>query len=177
MSLALLIFAEFYYLVDRSSEKCNLYTEPISFQAAFGFSLITASTVGYGFIGSGDVFYFDCPLLVFIVYLQIMFSLMLNAFVVGLILQRVGRANTTAQQVLFSNKPIIRKLNVTLSSVHCITLESSVAILLECSDLCTSSVTVDTQLPPSIFLGCAVHSYFQTKQPRYLSIFSSNTNN
>eukprot|EP00924_Labyrinthula_sp_SR-Ha-C_P004167 snap_masked-scaffold_3-processed-gene-16.50-mRNA-1 protein AED:0.04 eAED:0.04 QI:0/-1/0/1/-1/1/1/0/566 len=122
ITFGFLIFSGFYIAVDRSSDQCRLgpiiekengesSTKHIGFQAAFGFSLITSSTIGYGFVGSGDTFYFDCKPFVVVVYFQAVVSMLLNALVVGIILQRVGRANTRAHQVIFSNKAVIRNIN------------------------------------------------------------------
>lgn len=111
----LLLFSGVYFVVDRSSDGCHLgdledgveYIH-ITFQSAFGFSLITASTVGYGFISTGDAFNTECPAFVVAVYFQVLQSLMMNAFVVGVILQQMGRANLRAHQVVFSNKAILK---------------------------------------------------------------------
>ena len=80
----------------------------MGFQAAFGFSVITASTIGYGFTGAAEPFFYDCPAFVVVVYFQVIASLIMNAFVVGVILQRVGRADTRSHQVICSDKACIR---------------------------------------------------------------------
>jgi len=107
----LLMFAALYMAVDRPGQDCGIASAPseaVSFQTAFAFSLITSSTIGYGFPASGDPFFQDCVSLVVVVYFQVIISLAINALVVGLVLQRLGRADSRSHQVLFSNKACIR---------------------------------------------------------------------
>jgi hypothetical protein len=66
--------------------------------------LITSSTIGYGFPESSSPFFYDCPSLVVIIYIQVIVSLLINAVVVGFVLQRLGRADNRSHQVVFSNK-------------------------------------------------------------------------
>lgn len=107
----LLVFAGFYMVVDRPEQSCGLTAEAaqaVSFQTAFAFSLITSSTIGYGFPSSSDPFFHDCVSLVVVVYFQIIVSMAINALVVGLVLQRLGRADSRSHQVVFSDKACIR---------------------------------------------------------------------
>mmetsp|Transcript_22350 Transcript_22350/g.35767 ORF Transcript_22350/g.35767 Transcript_22350/m.35767 type:complete len:518 (-) Transcript_22350:28-1581(-) len=53
-------------------------------------------------------FFHDCVGLVVIVYFQVIVSLGINALVVGLVLQRLGRADSRSHQVVFSDKAVIR---------------------------------------------------------------------
>ncbi|GBG24824.1 Inward rectifier potassium channel 2 [Hondaea fermentalgiana] len=107
----LLVFAGFYMAVDRPEQSCGLTataSQAVTFQTAFAFSLITSSTIGYGFPSSSDPFFHDCVSLVVVVYLQVIVSLAINALVVGLVLQRLGRADSRSHQVVFSDKACIR---------------------------------------------------------------------
>ena len=79
--------------------------------AAFSFSMITATTTGYGFVEDGITdpnFYYDCDSLVAVVWLQTVVSLVLNAALVGIIFARLGRADKRSHQVIFSNRACIR---------------------------------------------------------------------
>jgi len=107
----LIVFTGLYIAIDEPGGACAIGADPneaMGFQAAFGFSLITSSTIGYGFPGSGNPFFVDCVGLVVIVYFQVIVSLLISALVVGMVLQRLGRADTRSHQVVFSNKACIR---------------------------------------------------------------------
>jgi len=113
-TIELLIFAGLYVALDRPGQFCGIAFaegDAVSFQTAFAFSLITASTIGYGFPSSSQPFFSTCVSLVMVVYFQVLVSLCLNALIVGLTIQRLGRADSRSHQVVFSDKACIRAIH------------------------------------------------------------------
>jgi len=112
----ILFFALIYKWFDESDPKveCGLgeVDSPISFNAAFAFSLETCTTVGYGLPNSTNGFFEpNCGVLQVMIYFQMVCSMMSNAFLFAFFFARLGRCDQRGVQVLFSNKAIIEKRN------------------------------------------------------------------
>jgi len=104
------VFALIYQLFDNPESECGLGPkgETIGFSTAFAFSLETCTTVGYGLPNSSNGFFEpECSRLQFIIYLQMVFSMMFNGFLFAFMFARLGRCESRAVQVLFSDKAII----------------------------------------------------------------------
>ena len=112
----IIIFSFVYMLADavQPDVDCGL-TDPddnyqtIPFSSAFAFSLETATTVGYGLPGSSNAFFEGCPELQVVIYMQMLYSLLFNAFLFAFFFARLSRAENRGIQVIFGDKAIIRK--------------------------------------------------------------------
>ena len=107
-----LFFAVIYHTIDAMDpdKDCGLASDPgetIDFLGAFAFSLETCTTVGYGLPGGTNGFFENCPRLQAAIYLQMVFSMLFNAFLFAFFFSRLARAEARGTQVLFSNKAII----------------------------------------------------------------------
>ena len=91
--LSIILFALIYRGMDGSThlqEECSLGgNETISFDTAFAFSLETCTTVGYGLPGSTNAFFEKCAGLQSIVCLQMIWSMMFNAFLMAFFFSRL----------------------------------------------------------------------------------------
>jgi hypothetical protein len=105
------VFAGIYMLMDRRNNEisCGLTADdvPISFGAAFAFSLETCTTVGYGLPSSVNSLFNTCQALQATVYLQLVWSMLFNAFMFAFFYARLGRSESRATQVVFSNKAVV----------------------------------------------------------------------
>lgn len=81
--------------------------DPIRFPGAFAFSLETCTTVGYGLPSGNNAFFERCPGLQLVIYFQMVYSMLFNAFLLAFFFSRLARSETRAHQVLFSDKAII----------------------------------------------------------------------
>ncbi|GMI37927.1 hypothetical protein TrCOL_g8819 [Triparma columacea] len=111
----ILIFAGFYVAADtvQPDVDCGLTknsNEILGFSAAFAFSLETTTTVGYGLPGSSNAFFEGCPELQVVIYFQMLFSILFNAFLFAFFFARVARCETRGIQVVFGQKAIIKRL-------------------------------------------------------------------
>ena len=108
----IIVFAAVYVAIDRNDLEvnCGLGTEgnPIEFGPAFAFSLETCTTVGYGLPNGVNAFFeTGCGSIVFIIYLQMVWSMLFNAFLFAFFYNRLGRCEARAVQVVLSNKAIV----------------------------------------------------------------------
>ena len=107
------IFASIYQGVDNAYEftDCGLSSSfgKLSFGGFFAFSLQTCTTVGYGLPGSSQAFFQNCPAIQFIVYCQMMFSMMFNAFLFAFVFNRMAKSESRASQVIMSGTCCIHK--------------------------------------------------------------------
>ncbi|OAO14366.1 hypothetical protein AV274_3956 [Blastocystis sp. ATCC 50177/Nand II] len=71
-------------------------------------SLETITTVGYTVT---DISFHDEPVAFVLLYCEMMQSVMMNAFCIGVIYARLSRALTRARSILFSKKAVIREIN------------------------------------------------------------------
>lgn len=111
-TILLCVFAAIYVWVDRinTADNCGLGKagDPIEWGAAFAFSLETCSTVGYGLPNSVNSFFSQgCYPVVIAIYLQMVWSMLFNAFMVTFMYSRLGRAETRGIQVVMGNKAIV----------------------------------------------------------------------
>lgn len=106
----MLIFAGIYMAIDGEKSACGLaaINTTLPFLTAFSFSLETMTTIGYGIPYDPEAFFNGCWTLPVAVYAQALIFIVLNAAFLGLIFARVGRAQTRASQIIFSDKAVIR---------------------------------------------------------------------
>ena len=81
---------------------------PITYYTAFAFSLETCTTVGYGLPGGSNAFFENCPGIQVVIYLQMTFSMMFNAFLFSFFFTRLAKSESRAVQVVFSEKCVVR---------------------------------------------------------------------
>ena len=105
----IVLFALLFQWVDvmYSGTDCGLGKLP--FGGYFAFSLETTTTVGYGLPGSTNAFFENCPGIQFVIYLQMVWSMLYNAFLFAFFFSRLGRCEARASQVIFSNKAVVRR--------------------------------------------------------------------
>jgi len=111
----IIVFAVIYIIADKLNPgvDCGLGVEgdgtTIPFYTAFAFSLETSTTVGYGLPGNSSAFFHNCPYILLSIYCQQISSMIFNAFILALLFARFSRCEARSNQVLFTNKAIIRK--------------------------------------------------------------------
>jgi hypothetical protein len=113
-------------------EDCGLSQEPgspIKFGPAFAFSLETCTSgthaapsnscgrsqsnmrapplVGYGLPGGTNAFFENCPTLQVVLYFQMLFSMMFNAFLIAFFYSRIARCDQRGAQVILSKKALL----------------------------------------------------------------------
>ena len=71
-------------------------------------SLETITTVGYTV---SDVSFNDQPVAFILLFCEMMQSVLMNSFCIGVIYARVSRALTRARSIIFSKKAVIREIN------------------------------------------------------------------
>eukprot|EP00540_Astrosyne_radiata_P000087 CAMPEP_0116866346 /NCGR_PEP_ID=MMETSP0418-20121206/25970_1 /TAXON_ID=1158023 /ORGANISM="Astrosyne radiata, Strain 13vi08-1A" /LENGTH=405 /DNA_ID=CAMNT_0004501955 /DNA_START=343 /DNA_END=1560 /DNA_ORIENTATION=- len=106
----ILAFAVMYKIIDDAygvNTNCGL--GPLHFGGYFAFSLETTTTVGYGLPGSTNSFFENCPWIQVAIYMQMVWSMMYNAFLFAFFFSRLGKVESRASQVIFSDKALIRK--------------------------------------------------------------------
>jgi Inward rectifier potassium channel transmembrane domain len=110
-TLMILLWAAIYMGVDNMNpnESCGLGPagSPISFYGAFAFSLETCTTVGYGLPSSVNSFFESCPTLQVAIYVQMVWSMLFNAFLLSFFCAKSAQCSSRSMQVLFSNKAIV----------------------------------------------------------------------
>ena len=109
----ILMFAGLYYAVDRANPyvDCGLRNaqgDPLTFEAAFAFSLQTCTTVGYTLPGGTNAFFENCPEIQVVIYFQMLISMMINAFLFAFFFARLAKTESRAIQVVFSKKCVVR---------------------------------------------------------------------
>eukprot|EP00541_Cyclophora_tenuis_P008149 CAMPEP_0116540964 /NCGR_PEP_ID=MMETSP0397-20121206/230_1 /TAXON_ID=216820 /ORGANISM="Cyclophora tenuis, Strain ECT3854" /LENGTH=430 /DNA_ID=CAMNT_0004064875 /DNA_START=22 /DNA_END=1314 /DNA_ORIENTATION=- len=108
-TLVICAFALIYKWVDAAYVGTDCGLGPLSYGAYFAFSLETCTTVGYGLPGSTNAFFENCPAIQFAIYLQMVWSMLYNAFLFAFFFSRLGKCESRASQVIFSNKAIVCK--------------------------------------------------------------------
>jgi hypothetical protein len=111
-TLLILLFAAVYTGYDniRPNLACGLGVagSPINFAGAFAFSLETCTTVGYTLpYGVNSFFEPECSGLQVIIYFQMIWSMIFNAFLLTFLYNRVGRSEKRSTQVIYSNKALV----------------------------------------------------------------------
>jgi Inward rectifier potassium channel transmembrane domain len=117
-TISLLVFAAIYQRMDDSyygETECGLSTE--SYQLAFGgffaFSLQTSTTVGYTLPSTTQAFFQNCPWIQFVIYAQMTFSMLFNAFLMAFVVSKISKAENRSSQVIMSNTCCIRTEGMT----------------------------------------------------------------
>ena len=112
-TLMILGFAVLYHALDATEPDvdCGLNHKgvPISLRGAFGFSLETATTVGYSLPGDSNALFENCLVVTVAIYFQMMFSMMFNAFLFTFFYARLAKSESRAIQVVFSDKCVMRE--------------------------------------------------------------------
>jgi hypothetical protein len=107
----LCLFAVVYMRMDRRHEEsqCGLTFDgkPITYAGAFAFSLETCTTVGYTLPYGTNAFFSHCPGLQSVLFAQMVWSMLFNAFLFAFMYTRLARANRRGAQVLFSKSAIV----------------------------------------------------------------------
>ena len=117
---SIIVFASIYVAYDHINDEpvCGLgrYPEgeedssvrdPITFGAAFALSLETCTTVGYGLPNGINSYFEKCGVLQVIIYFQMAYSMVFNAFLLAFLYARLGRAETRSNQVIHSSKALV----------------------------------------------------------------------
>lgn len=78
-------------------------------QRLLGYFLLcaTSTTVGYGLPNGSNAYFNDCQGLQLVIYLQMVWSMLFNAFFIAFMFARLGRSETRGAQVLASNQAIV----------------------------------------------------------------------
>jgi hypothetical protein len=110
-TIFILLFALAYVGVDNQDPNisCGLGTagNPIRFIGAFAFSLETCTTVGYALPDNSNAFFENCPTLQFVLYLQMVWSMLFNAVLLSFLFTRLATCDKRSIQVIFSDKAIV----------------------------------------------------------------------
>jgi hypothetical protein len=67
--------------------------------------------VGYGLPGGTNAFFENCPTLQVVLYFQMLFSMMFNAFLIAFFYSRVARCDQRGAQVILSKKALLTVVN------------------------------------------------------------------
>jgi Inward rectifier potassium channel transmembrane domain/Inward rectifier potassium channel C-terminal domain len=111
-TLSILFFALLYVAHDNiePSQSCGLgaANDPMEFAGAFAFSLQTCTTVGYTLPNGVNSFFEPyCYGLQIIIYFQMVWSMLFNAFLMTFLYNRLGRSENRGTQVIFSRQALI----------------------------------------------------------------------
>ncbi|KAG7373247.1 inward rectifier potassium channel [Nitzschia inconspicua] len=115
-TVAILLFALVYVAHDniQPEQACGLgaANDPIGFAGAFAFSLETCTTVGYTLPNGTNAFFEPmCSGLQVIIFVQMVWSMVFNAFLILFLYNRVGRSETRGTQIVYSNKALVSLVN------------------------------------------------------------------
>lgn len=97
----MVIWALFVSFADDSYKPCVTYI--FGFTSAFLFSLETQHTIGYGNRYVTE----ECPEAVFILALQSITGVFIQAFMVGIVFAKLSRPKKRAQTLLFSRNAVV----------------------------------------------------------------------
>lgn len=110
-TLMLIVFALVYQAVDQRNPQleCGLGAagSPIEFGASFAFSLETCTTVGYGLPSGTNAFFENCPGLQVVIYFQMVWSMLFNAFLFAFLYSGVSKCDARGNQVVYSSKAVV----------------------------------------------------------------------
>eukprot|EP00551_Chaetoceros_affinis_P006499 CAMPEP_0203663096 /NCGR_PEP_ID=MMETSP0090-20130426/819_1 /ASSEMBLY_ACC=CAM_ASM_001088 /TAXON_ID=426623 /ORGANISM="Chaetoceros affinis, Strain CCMP159" /LENGTH=512 /DNA_ID=CAMNT_0050525963 /DNA_START=60 /DNA_END=1598 /DNA_ORIENTATION=- len=147
------IFAQIYKLLDEHNPhlQCGLGKpgQPIDLSGAFAFSLETCTTVGYGLPNDTNNFFDpECRYIQIAITLQMISSMLFNAFLTAFLWCRLARCDQRSAQVLFANKAIIeRRDGKWLFHVRMYDVDSSLPIVeAHVRFYCVSWVDYDNQV-------------------------------
>mmetsp|Transcript_19972 Transcript_19972/g.32928 ORF Transcript_19972/g.32928 Transcript_19972/m.32928 type:complete len:472 (+) Transcript_19972:263-1678(+) len=102
--LTILFFALIYMAI---SSRCHLGTSTL--RASWAFSLETIMTIGYAYPNNQDYFKQCTPLLVTVTFESIA-GIIWDSLSIGLVFQRLSRAQTRASTVVFSDFAVVRRV-------------------------------------------------------------------
>mmetsp|Transcript_25834 Transcript_25834/g.38997 ORF Transcript_25834/g.38997 Transcript_25834/m.38997 type:complete len:494 (-) Transcript_25834:73-1554(-) len=112
----ILMYAGMYMLVDYSyyGTNCGLVspeskTRTMGYGAYFAFSLETTTTVGYGLPGSTNAFFESCPMVQVVIYFQMVWSMLYNAFLFAFFFARLAKTESRGSQVIFSDTAVMTR--------------------------------------------------------------------
>lgn len=110
-TIVIVVYAIVYMLMDHHHIDLDcilaLPGKFISFVPSFVFSLETCTTVGYGLPSGLNLFFEDkCGKVQFVIYLQMVFSMLFNAFLFAFF-SKIARRKLQGIQVVFGNQAII----------------------------------------------------------------------
>jgi hypothetical protein len=71
------------------------------------FFFLDSTTVGYGLPNGSNAYFNNCEGLQFVIYLQMVWSMLFNAFFIAMMFARLGRSETRGAQVLASKKALV----------------------------------------------------------------------
>ena len=109
-TVMLVIFSGLYVWDQQNTPTyCGLGKDgtPITFRGAFAFSLQTCTTVGYTLPNGSNAFFEQCPSLQTVIYFQMTWSMMFNAFLFAAFYTRLARADRRGAQILMADKAIV----------------------------------------------------------------------
>ena len=119
-TVMILVFAGFYTLVDYSYHRvdCGLVNpndprRSLHFGAYFAFSLQTTTTVGYTLPNGTNGFFEQCPGLQVVIYFQMVWSMLYNAFLFAFFYARLAKVESRSVQVIFSKTAILARRKTT----------------------------------------------------------------
>ncbi|CAG0924329.1 unnamed protein product, partial [Notodromas monacha] len=109
--LSWLVFAVVWYLIayrhgdldGAAEDQVPCVKEVTSFAACFLFSVETQHTIGYGFRHTTE----QCPEAMFVMCLQSIVGVMIQAFMVGMVFAKLSRPKKRAQTLLFSKRAVV----------------------------------------------------------------------
>lgn len=115
-TLGILVFAGIYMGVDYAYYRidCGLVNpddvrRTLHYGAYFAFSLQTTSTVGYTLPNGTNGFFENCPGLQVAIYVQMVGSMIFNAFLFAFFYARLAKVESRAAQVIFSKTAILSR--------------------------------------------------------------------
>jgi hypothetical protein len=100
-TISFALFAWFYMLVDPVA--CAL-DDKRTFAEFYQFSMQTGVTIGYGVV---DPSFRGCPSMAALITLQSIISMLLDAFCIGVVYDRISAAGNRGRTVVFSNKAVL----------------------------------------------------------------------
>jgi len=132
----ILFFAVLYVKIDTAydQENCGLGKppNPISFPAAFAFSLETCTTVGYGLPGNSNAYFeANCTGIQMIVFFQMACSMLFNAFLFAFFYSQLSKSERRSLQLVFSDKLCVNvsKDGRVCASVQCYDIDSAFPVV------------------------------------------------
>lgn len=115
-TIAILVFAALYMAVDYGYQGtvCSLLRpgdlrSTMNYGGYFAFSLETTTTVGYGLPNGVNSFFEECAGLQITMYLQMVWSMMFNAFLFAFFFSRLAKSENRAAQVIFSKTAVLTR--------------------------------------------------------------------
>ena len=77
------------------------------YEVSFSELSCVSTTVGYGLPNGSNAYFNDCEGLQFVIYLQMVWSMLFNAFFIAFMFARLGRSELRGAQVVASNQAIV----------------------------------------------------------------------